>query len=263
MISKFKNLIKIIILIFKVYGLNLKKLKISTWNTKRFLSNLINYNKLNKNNNKFILNYKTISPILTDYDEQAGSISGYFMQDLWAARLIYKKMPKSHTDIGSRIDGFISNLLVFMDVTVVDIRNLRSKVEGLKFKKSDATDLKEFKDNSVQSLSSLHAAEHFGLGRYGDKIDPNGHIKFINNLERILAIDGHLLFSVPLGNDVVIFNSHRAFRPKTIISYFKKLNLVSFSAINKNNELILDIDIEDINNLSFYKIGLFEFTKKF
>lgn len=31
--------------------------------------------------------------------------------------------------------------------------------------------------NSTDSLSCLHTLEHFGLGRHGDPIDPEGHIK--------------------------------------------------------------------------------------
>jgi hypothetical protein len=29
--------------------------------------------------------------------------------------------------------------------------------------------------NKYDSISCLHALEHFGLGRYGDRLDPNGH----------------------------------------------------------------------------------------
>jgi hypothetical protein len=32
------------------------------------------------------------------------------------------------------------------------------------------------------SLSCLHAIEHFGLGRYGDPIDLDGHKKGIKNI---------------------------------------------------------------------------------
>ena len=125
MITKIKNLIKIFLLILKVYGFNHKIFKKSILNTKRFYNDLKNYNLLNENNDIFKINWKKIHPILTDYEENAGSISGYFVQDLWAARKIYQNKPLEHLDIGSRIDGFISNLLVFMDVIIVDIRKDR------------------------------------------------------------------------------------------------------------------------------------------
>jgi len=31
--------------------------------------------------------------------------------------------------------------------------------------------------SSAESIVLLHALEHFGLGRYGDPIDPEGHLK--------------------------------------------------------------------------------------
>ena len=260
MITKLKNIIKIILLILKVYGFNFKRFKKSISNTRRFYRDLKTYNLLNKEKNIFKIKWKKISPILYDYDENAGNISGYFVQDLWAARKVYRNKPSNHIDIGSIIDGFISNLLVFMDVTVVDIRKLESGVKGLKFIRADALNILDFNEKYL-SISSLHAAEHFGLGRYGDKVDPDGHIKFINNLQNILLKNGILLFSVPLGNNEVIFNSHRAFDPKTIIKYFDSLKLLSFSVIDKHNNLIENIEIEKIDNFSIYKIGLFEFTK--
>ena len=36
------------------------------------------------------------------------------------------------------------------------------------------------------SVSCLHALEHFGLGRYGDPVDPDGHLKGFRNLRRIV-----------------------------------------------------------------------------
>jgi hypothetical protein len=39
-------------------------------------------------------------------------------------------------------------------------------------------------DGYCDSLSCLHALEHFGLGRYGDPIDPRGHEKGITRWRR-------------------------------------------------------------------------------
>ena len=55
----------------------------------------------------------------------------YFIQDIWAAQRIYKKKPNEHIDIGSRVDGFVSHLMVFMKVKVIDIRPLSSKNKNL------------------------------------------------------------------------------------------------------------------------------------
>ena len=103
-------------------------------------------------------------PILSDKIDSAGSAEGhYFHQDLWAAKKIFARRPADHIDIGSRVDGFVAHLLVFMPVTVVDIRPMESKLSGLTFLQDDATELGQLESDSADSISSLHAAEHFGL----------------------------------------------------------------------------------------------------
>ena len=78
---------------------------------------------------------------------------------------MYAAARARHVDVGSRVDGFSSHLLVFRSVEVVDIRPIESSVPELKFVQSSATDLSIFGDDSLESLSSLHATEHFEIGR--------------------------------------------------------------------------------------------------
>ncbi len=170
-------------------------------------------------------------------------------------------MPSRHIDIGSRIDGFIAHLLVFMPVTIVDIRPLQSPVKGLTFLRDDATELSQLPSASVVSLSSLHVAEHFGLGRYSDPIDPSACFKFMSALERILAPGGRLYFSVPIGRERVEFNAHRVFAPETILQSFPELQLVSFSFVGDDGRLHED-DLDPLAlSASEFACGLFEFTK--
>ena len=205
------------------------------------------------------LRYAT--PILADRYAGAGSASGhYFYQDLWAARNIYERRPAEHLDIGSRIDGFVAHLLTFMPVTVVDIRPLESTVQGLTFLQDDATKLSTLPSNSIHSLSSLHVAEHFGLGRYSDPVDPEACFRFMESLERVLAPGGRLYFSVPVGHERVEFNAHRVFSPKTILNTFSSLRLESFSYVGDDDALYLDTD-PDLMPASNFACGLFLFTK--
>jgi len=110
-----------------------------------------------------------------------------------------------------RVDGFISHLLVFMDVEVIDIWPLKSALPELHFIQDDATELCQLADNSIESLSSLHAAEHLGLGQYGDPINPDAYRTFIAALVRVLAPGGRLYFAVPVGKERLEFNAHRIF----------------------------------------------------
>ncbi len=197
-----------------------------------------------------------------DWDGEAGTASGmYFHQDLWAAKKIFEEDPDSHLDIASRIDGFIAHLLVFTEVEYVDVRPLESELDNLHFIQGDATEMEEFDDNSLDSVSSLNAAEHFGLGRYDDPIDPYASEKFMNALQTVLAPGGKLYFSVPLGKERVEFNAHRVFSHRTVLDTFDELELVSFGAIIDGdlNTSVTPDDLADRGDS--HNCELFEFKK--
>jgi len=58
---------------------------------------------------------------------------------------------------------------------------------------------------------SISSIEHSGLGRYGDDIDPDGDIKAMNDIRKLLKDDGVLFLSVPVGEDKVMWNAHRVY----------------------------------------------------
>jgi len=243
----------------KALGVNPSLIK-SLRHIPRFLADLRRYRRL-ATEDALPVKLGQLFPILSDFDDSAGSASGhYFHQDLWAARKIYQRRPPRHVDIGSRIDGFIAHLLPFMAVDVIDIRPLRSEIDGLRFVQDDATELLSFSDSSVDSLSSLHAAEHFGLGRYGDPIDPLGHAKFMAALERVLNPGGRLYFSVPVGEERLQFNGQRILAPQSVLAAFPCLRLVDFAYVDDKGDLHPNSSPEDSAGLSF-GCGLFEFTK--
>jgi len=127
-----------------------------------------------------------LSPMLGEQLEQAGTISDdYFALDLWAARTTKTLEVSRHLDIGSRLDGYVAHVLTFSSLDVLDIRELNSNVVGLNFVKGDGRFLNEIEDNSYDLVSSLHAIEHFGLGRYGDPIDPLGYLKALKAFVRV------------------------------------------------------------------------------
>ena len=58
---------------------------------------------------------------------------------------------------------------------------------------------------------SISSFEHYGLGRYGDPINPDGDIEAMREAREMLTDDGLLFFSVPMGVDKVYFNVHRVY----------------------------------------------------
>ncbi len=204
-------------------------------------------------------------PIFKDKFNQAGSISSYFWQDLWAARKIYKNNPKIHYDIGSRIDGFVAHLLSFRDkVNLIDIRPLDRSVDGLNFIQSDATSLENISNNSIESLSALCSLEHFGMGRYGDSIDPEACYKCFRAIVRKMKSGGNLYISVPVGKEHIEFNAHRVFYASTIIHEFNGCELMEYSCTH-DGYIEYNIPInkyDDDYSLGGGRFGLFYFRKK-
>lgn len=187
------------------------------------------YRNLNRRKSFEIID-KYNYPIIADKFKLAGSVREYFWQDLWAARKIYKAAPEKHYDIGSRVDGFIAHLLTFRDnINLIDIRPLDRPVDGLNFVQADATNLDGIEDNSIESLSALCSLEHFGLGRYGDPIDPEACFKAFESICKKMKIGGEIYLSVPVGWEHVEFNAHRVFFASTIVKEFSCCELVEFS----------------------------------
>lgn len=195
----------------------------------------------------------------------------YFLQDIYVAKKIIQKQPNEHYDIGSRVDGFIAHLLSGLNakITIIDIRPLPIKVSNLKFIQANATNLDGIKDNSIESLSSLHAVEHFGLGRYGDPVDPDACFKAMESLQRVVKQNGVLYFSVPIGKaDAIYFNAHRTFKPKTILEVFSNMELKEFSYIHnyeiktfrgEKARMMIENDTISVAN---YDCGIFTFIKR-
>lgn len=221
------------------------------------------YTEVNKRPN-FIIREEHLWPVIRDKYAPAGTVGNYFWQDLWAAKLVNKSGAKRHFDIGSRLDGFIAHLLASgIDVTMIDVREFPEKVEGLHTIVDDATSLRQISDNSIESFSALCSLEHFGLGRYGDPIDPEACFKCFDNIQRKLKAGGRLYISLPIGRERVEFNAHRVFYPSTIAECFSSLTLKEFSC-TAQGKIEYNVDIhkyDDDSHNGNYRYGLFYFVK--
>ena len=221
------------------------------------------YKELNKRPT-FEIRQEYIWPIIAEKYAPAGVIGNYFWQDLWAAKLIIKSGVKNHFDIGSGLDGFIAHLLVAdIDVTMIDVRDFPGEVEHLHTIVDDATSLHQIPDESIGSMSALCSLEHFGLGRYGDPVDPEACFKCFDNIQKKLKKGGRLYLSVPIGKERVEFNAHRVFYANTIVDCFRGLHLKEFSC-TAEGEIEYNVDMHKYDNDTHHgnwRYGLFAFIK--
>lgn len=183
----------------------------------------------------------------------------YFFQQLWVFENVLKTKPEYHVDVAStyELSGYLSKII---PTKFIDYRPVETNLENLEIIKGDITDL-PLENNSVESLSCLHVVEHIGLGRYGDKIDPEGFKKASKELSRILSFNGKFYFSTPIGKENIYFNAHRVSNPLKILDYFGKLNLLEFSLVDDRGRFLRNKNPEDYQNLD-YGCGMYLFTKK-
>jgi hypothetical protein len=188
-------------------------------------------------------------PILTDKTDQSGKARGvYFFQDLFVAHQLYKASPRRHIDVGSRIDGFVAHVASFRKIEVLDIRPLENNIFNVSFLQSDLMQPQPSLKESTDSLSCLHTIEHFGLGRYGDPLDIDGHIKGLDSMYELLEPGGTFYFSTQIGPTAVHFNAHRVFSIQYLLDLLLKrfdYQLVSFSYINDEDQLFENVTLTE------------------
>lgn len=233
-----------------------KRLRHSVFYYVRYLSDWSRYSALPGSERlRFVDSY----PCLFDRTAITRVDSHYFYQDIWAFKKIQASGTPCHVDVGSRAI-FVGMLTAITNVTFIDIRPLVVSLENFDSQSGSILAL-PFADNSVPSLSCLHVAEHIGLGRYGDPLDPAGTRKATRELARVLAPRGNLYFSVPVGRPRVCFNAHRIHSPQQILNHFHGLELVEFSGIDDGGAFRQEIEPAELADSS-YACGLFHLTKE-
>lgn len=218
-----------------------------------------------------------LMPCLHDRYTEAGiTKSEYFWQDLVVARWIHEAKPVRHVDVGSRTDGFVAHVASFREIEVFDVRPVTTVIPGVTFRQADLMDtaaMSAWQDGNAgggycDSLSCLHVLEHFGLGRYGDPIDPAGYKTGFANLASLLRPGGRFYLSTPIGQERVEFNANWVFDPATILGLAdaQGLRLEHFTVFNPRTCLREFPDTERREALlalagEHYNLGIFVFTR--
>lgn len=260
-----KQIAKIHWILSNQFGINLKLFLLSLRGIPEFVSDFLRLRKLYQGPMMLL-------PCLHDRYAEGGSTKHeYFWQDLLVAQRIFESKPVRHVDIGSRVDGFIAHVASFREIEVIDIRPVSATIPGVLFRKGDIMNpqslpVSDDGNGYCDSLSCLHALEHFGLGRYGDRVDAEGYSHGIANMASLLRPNGVFYLSTPIGRERVEFNANWVFDPRSILrkaqsSGLKLSKLTVITPIGDTKESGIDDGTLCALANKEYSLGLFTFVK--
>jgi SAM-dependent methyltransferase len=255
--------------ILRDFGINPGRIIKSIIALPRFGRDFLELKRQAKRSSSISFAFGSLYPCLHDRKTSSGTVGGhYFHQDLYVAQKVFDNSPKTHIDVGSRVDGLVAHIASFREITVVDIRPLALPAHpNIRFIQADVMELRDSLHEYTDSLSCLHVNEHFGLGRYGDPICYDGYVKGFNSIKRMLRSGGKIYYSVPIGPQRIEFNAHRIFAVRTLLDLFRDdFRLDSFAYVDDKGELHRDIVVNEQeisrNFGCTYGCGIVEATKK-
>ena len=192
-------------------------------------------------------NPKDSWPILDqDRPQKADYSFEYLAHCGLAARVLEKTRPQRHADFGSHtyFAGIASAIVPFF--VYYDLRPIDMPLPNLLCLPGNLTNLDGIASESQKSVSCLHVIEHVGLGRYGDKLDPQGDLKAASELSRIVQSGGNLLIVEPINRiPRLSFNAHRIYSPVQVLDMFSGFSLIEFTLI-KERSIIFNATVEEV-----------------
>lgn len=228
----------------------------------RFVKDFWQFKNLKSEKSRFFQWWSERYPCLHDRLEETDFDKHYIYHPAWAARKLVEIKPDLHIDISSSL-SFSTIISAIVAVEYYDCRPANIALSNFESGYVELTAL-PFASSSINSLSCMHVVEHVGLGRYGDMLDPDGDLKAIDELKRVLAVNGNLLFVVPVGGTPrIMFNAHRIYSYAQIVKYFSDMELLEFTLVTddpKSGTLFTNAS-EELSDAQIYGCGCFWFRK--
>lgn len=88
----------------------------------------------------------------------------------------------------------------------------------------------------------FHPCEHDGLGRYGDKLNPDGDLEKMEYTKKMIRPRGLLYLAVPIGKDCSVWNLHRIYGRIRLPLLLNQWDLVDSFGFNED---MLDLDSDE------------------
>ena len=100
-----------------------------------------------------------------------------------------------------------------------------------------------FQDEPFDAIVTYSSVEHSGLGRYGDPLDPNGDLKTMEVIYNNMKPGGILVWGAPVGQDMLVWNSHRIYGEHRLSLIFEKFSIVDYFGPYNLDTLIKDMPV--------------------
>jgi len=140
----------------------------------------------------------------------------------WAARKIVERGRRLEIlDVGSTKMMNVQ-LSAQHDVTSVVLADCGDQISAVRYVKQDVSDGLPFADASFDVFTSTVALPLVGLGRYGDRVNPDCLFELVREVSRVLRPDGEILCSMCLGRNVLNFNNGWFLDLPTLGSVFRE-----------------------------------------
>lgn len=153
------------------------------------------------------------------------------------------------------------------DVVAVDLEpeQFQFHPHGVEYVRGDFNEL-DLERHSFDQIINCSSAEHVGLaGRYGSVDDPDGDLRALEKMARILKPDGNMVLTIPVGRDAVFAPLHRVYGERRLglllehwdireESYWAKPSGPRFKPVTREQALAEE------GSRSYYALGLFVVT---
>ena len=157
------------------------------------------------------------------------------MTDVWLQESFakYPIKKKSVVNMGSLTPWYESMCLVYgAKSTTIDYNKIITLSKRIK-----TITVKEWEKNRERFdvALSISSFEHDGLGMYGDPIDPDGDLKAMKKMKKIVKKNGILFLSIPIGKDKILWNNARIYgeiRLKKLLKNWKLLDSFGFEKVH-------------------------------
>jgi SAM-dependent methyltransferase len=155
------------------------------------------------------------------------------------------------------------------EVVAVDLQSehFAFHPHGIEYVQGDFNEL-ELEPDSFDQIINCSSIEHVGLaGRYGSDDDPDGDLRAMEKMARVLRPDGDMVLTLPVGRDAVHRPLHRIYGEERLprllerwevreAQYWAKPTDDRFEPATREQALA------EVGSASYYALGLFVVTPR-